>query len=429
MKMNSLLRTIVAGVGLVFVAHQLAAFVPSATWRPYDQGIRLPVINDKKFHFKMSGERGGASQARNLDGNKANLLALHDADQATIVMLRNPLADQAPGANAKLVAMGFPADDGRRGHFKLDGTYNEINFNGNLGTRVEVEGLPGSFGFDIFVPMMRKQVSNIKFNDLTRTDDPLFFPIDNAVSTGMRDLKAVLQEIGGLGMDRTEIAGIGDTACTLSWRNWYRQEKEFLQGVELYAHVGVLLPTGKQRNEDQMFSVALGSDGAFGMPIGVGLNLDFVNTFRAGLNVDFVGYFDKTKTRRVKTHAAQTDFFLMNKVRATKDHGLTWQFHLFLQSYHFIGGFSGQVAYQFVRHDSDKLTPRGNEISYDIINSAKSLQEWNMHNVIFSVNYDHVTKSSEAFAVPQLSAFYKLPVGGKGVVMAPTVGAQFGVNF
>ena len=35
--------------------------------------------------------------------------------------------------------------------------------------------------------------------------------------------------------------GLGDTAVMLSWRNWFRQEKELVKGVGLFAQLGVTL--------------------------------------------------------------------------------------------------------------------------------------------------------------------------------------------
>lgn len=427
--MNIKSRVLMLSAGLALAAQQIAAFAPSTAIRPHDQVMRLSVIKNKKYRVKVAVESTMKDRPYNMEQRSTNALTVHDKDQATIVMLSKPVASDKKAAADKVLRRMFnPADDGVRGHLKPKGSYSEISVMPTLGASVEFAGLPGHFGVDLHVPVVRKQISITGMEDQTNTNVvPLV--ADFRVAGEMPNMQQNIADIGGLSTGKWMTVGLGDTAVMLSWRNWFRQEKELVKGVELFAQLGVTLPTGKERNEDHAFSMPLGSDGAFGIPVGMGLNVQFINTIRAGLNVDFLAYLDKTKTRRLKTIAPQTELFLLNKGSASRDYGLNWQFYLYLQSRHFISGLSAKAAYQYLRHDSDKLTPRDNSgFSYDVINTANSLQDWNAHNVIFSVDYDHV-KSSDHLVVPQLSMFYKMPVGGRAVIAAQTVGVQMGVCF
>lgn len=414
-------------VGLALTVQPLFSFAPSTGARSFDQALRPAVIESKKYHVRVGMESSTAVRPYNMDGRRCDPLRVYDDSEATIMMLRNPLADRRAAADSELRNMGNPADDGVRGHMRLSGSYNEISIMPSAGAWVELKGLPGSFGIDVHVPIVRKQVSLAATEDLTNVKN-LPLPQDLLVAPRMPFIRNFMDQNGRLNTENVTATGLGDMAVILAWRNYFKQDKELIRGVELFAQTGINLPTGKEREEDRAFSMALGSDAAFGIPVGLGLNVEFINTIKAGLNVDFLAYLDKTRERRLKTLAPQTELFLLNKGKATKDYGLNWQFYLYLQSYHFVGGLSAKAAYQYLRHDADKLTPRDNGFSYDVINTSKRLSEWYAHNVIFSLDYDHVG-SGDHLVTPQLGVFYKLPVGGKGVLGMQSVGVNLGANF
>jgi len=138
---------------------------------------------------------------------------------------------------------------------------------------------------------------------------------------------------------------------------------------------------------------------------------------------------DETRVRRLKTDVNQTDFLILNKGSATKSVGTAYKFNLFLQFERFFKGLSAKVAYQFFKHDDDKLTADSNDFSYNIINSAQSLKEWNFQNFVFQLNYDFFLECKDSWFKPQLSFFYKLPVTGKRVINPHTFGGQIALNF
>lgn len=430
MKNKVLLGAAVAGAGLLL--QSLTAFAPSTGVRSYDQALRSSVIEDKKFHVRVTAEALTAARAYDVNSKRSDVLSIYEKDQTTIESLLRPLpgSPAAAGANRELVLMRNAADDGVRGHIKLAGNYNEISILPNVGARVEIKGLPGTFGVDVHVPVVRKQVSVYSMTDQTRVfGDPLFQPLfDPYVAARVAVWPETMSKLGGLSTENVTTTGLGDSAIMLSWRNYFVQDKELIKGVELFAQVGLSMPTGKERDEDKAFSMALGGDGAFGVPVGLGLNVEFVNTIRTGLNIDFLAYLDKTRDRRLKTINGQSELFLLNKGKAMRDHGLNWQFYLYAQSYHFVGGLSAKAAYQYLRHDADKFVPRDDKFTYGVVNSADRLAEWYAHNIILSLDYDHMG-SDDHLVVPQLGVFYKFPVGGKAVMAMQSVGVNMGVNF
>jgi hypothetical protein len=100
-----------------------------------------------------------------------------------------------------------------------------------------------------------------------------------------------------------------------------------------------------------------------------------------------------------------------------------------MQGYHFWRGLSLKGAYEYVKHDSDHLSPKHNDFNSTYVNTAHSLNEWFSHSLIFSLNYDFFKECKHVFVKPQMSFFVKVPVGGKKIIDPLTVGGQRGFSF
>ena len=424
----------------------LMAFAPTNFFRPYDAAIRLPLVTDADFRFGARLEYGDASTGRNFDDFRRNILALHDDSESALKMLASPVGAVATNAQllalkARFLALGFlgdPLDNGIRGHEKFSGRFKELDTTLWGSYYLPFEQIPGTLAVSLHLPVVFKRVDGVTFVDQTSTTSRgTALNADNATRllTGPGLLQPFVQSVGNLDLSNWNQTGLGDMVLMFDWWREYRQEKEFLRWVTLLAKVGISFPTGKEKNEDKAFSMPLGNDGAWGLPIGIGMELDFVHNIKAGLDVDFLVLFDKKRIRRLKTDPEQTEILLLNKGVATKEHGLTWQFHLFLQAYHFVEGLSAKMAYQFVKHDDDTLDPQGNDFDFSIVNSGTSVKEWTLHNLIFSLNYDLFTQRDcykdeyTSGVVPQFQLFYKVAVGGRNVIDANTIGGQLGIHF
>ena len=426
-------------VGSILPSVAINAFAPTNFFRPTDQALRLSTPKETNFQIGTIAEVGNKSTGRNWDTKRRSILALHDDTQKAIPMFINAVGTTKTKISAdqyKVHAAGLLLVDDtekKRGHQKLTGNFKEMDFTIFGSYDLPFESIPGKLSVKVHVPISYKKISSVGIADQTRSDQTIQGPqmLDKATKKHITDsLVSNVKTWGNLDLSAWDKAGLGDVVMTLNWHNKYKQNKEYLKSVGLFMYTGFSFPTGKEKDEDKAFSMSLGQgDGAWGIPLGLGMDLDFIHNIKAGINVDFIGFFDKTRTRRMKTDEKQTEFLLLNKGEATKEAGLTWQFDLFLQAYHFIGGLSAKVDYQFVKHDDDKLSPKNNDFSYSTINTASSLKEWNIHNLIFSVGYDFFREARDMLIVPQIHAFYKLPVAGKNIVDNNTFGGQFAFNF
>ncbi len=404
------------------------AFAHTNLYRPYDINLRMADWENTSFKCGVNFEYGDTSKCRDWDENKVNVLQIFSPTESSLAMLAGaePGSDIYEYANRFLPAFSPATDDGVRGHFKLDGKFEgwDLTFWGQY--RISSENIPGKFDVFLYVPFRYLELGDVKWIDQTKSVLNADLDVKNYLTNNIHN---VARDLGGLDLTSWDSFGISDIVLMLGWFKDFKQLKENLKNVRVSVGLGLTIPSATEKDEDKSFSLPLGHDGTWTVPIRLGLDLDFINRIRAGIEFEMLYMFDNTKNIRLKTDVHQTDFLLLHKGKATKSYGMTWKFNLFLQARRFIRGLSAMVAYQFVKHDDDTLTAQTNNFSYQIINTAQYLEEWGMQNFIFQLNYDFFKTCKKSWFKPQVSVFYKLPITGKRVINPHTFGAQFAVNF
>lgn len=427
MNLKNILKYIAAT--FIISTNLSGVFAPSNTFAPYDPNLRLPKCSNMRIHLGANAEYGQSNSARNWEGDKHNVLQIHDKCQDAITMLKNPscaIKDKVTSVYDELYsAWGSQI---LSAPLCLQGEYRELNLT-FFGKYFFKNFIGGDLGIDVHIPVLWKKIENVKWNPITRAANPLipnYFQQKYLASC--QDFNTLIKDLGNLTFDDWSKSGIGDVVVMLEWLKSFKQNKEALKNVDLYLKVGLSCPTADKRDIDQAFSMSLGNDGALGLPLGFGIYLDFKRNIRVGGDVDFLVLFNETHERRLKTSSDQTEFLLLNKGDATLDPGLTWKFNIFLQAYHFYKGLSLKLAYEYIKHDQDTLYEKCDIYDRIIINSANSLKEWNTHNLIFQINLDSFMWE-KAITRPQISLFYKLAITGRNVINMDTFGGQIGFNF
>jgi hypothetical protein len=437
------IKQIILGISLVALA-EANAFAPTNFFPPYDPALKLPPVGVKTpFRLGFNVEYGDTHNARDWNGDKHNVLQIYNKTESTIAMLEQPttavntpdfqkfvkLIRTLGGASRPAGISGRGAwDDGERGHLELTGKFEQWDITPHGRYLFDI-GSAGELGINLALPIRYAQLHNVNIQDLTGSSIVGTLPtVDTEVKEYLTTpIKHLAEEFGDLDLNNWDKTDFGDLALWLDWNKDFAQDKGALKNVAINAKLGLTFPTGLEKDENKAFSFAFGHDGAWAMPFGIGLDLDFKHHIALGAEAEFEVTFDHSKTRRMMTHPFQTEFLLLNKGDASKDHGLMWKFYLYLQGYRFWKGLSLKAAYEYVKHDSDSLSPKSNEFNSSYVNMAHSLNEWYMHHFIFSLNYDCLTTWKKV--KPQFSLFYKLPVTGKGIVNPHTFGGQFALSF
>lgn len=369
-------------------------------------------------------EFGDTRRARNVSSDTVNVLERYQNTQSSIAMLYG--AESGSSIDNLLGQIANATDDGIRGNFRLNGEYEEFAYTFLAQYNFEFDSIPGKFDVAAYIPFRDVKVSNVTWTDRTLAISRSDLDVEEFLTN---DIVSLASSLGDLDLNSWSRHGIGDVSLMFRWHEDFKQLRRNIKNVRLTGRVGFLFPTAAEKDENKAFSLPLGSDGAFGMPVSAAMDLWFKHTLKCGLEIEYLKLFDNTRIRRLKTDTRQTDFLLLNKGLARKRNGSTWKFNLNLGAYHFLRGLSAAVNYQYLMHNDDKLRSRSNTFSDSIINSAESLKEFNFHNFVFQFNYDFFKDYKEFIIRPQLMFFYKVPVAGRRVILPDTFGFEFVLNF
>ena len=377
-----------------------------------DQTIK--PYHGKQTLFKVSAEGAIKTTGQNNLDDHVNILHIwqDNGEQDALTMLRGFDANTQIG---KLDSnLNSASDSSKRGHTiptaDLDAW--RINF-------VLKHKLPYHLTINILMPVLGMKLKNVNWVDLTEN---LTFS-DQLVKTNlMNNLAQTVYDLGnGLNItDGWEKVGMGDMEFILSWDKSFRQPKPILKNVQLGVYGGLTIPTGVRQNEDLLMSIPFGNDGSLGLIFGGNIQLQWWQHLRGGIMVNYLQLFGTTRERRVKTDANQTDLLLLAKTTARKGWGFTQQYNLYLEWHDLFANWSLRTAYNYIKHNHDRLSIFNQSYSNEIANTAASLQEWTQHSVTFWLRHESVIWAD---------LHYILPFNGKAVIQSSFLGGSLGISF
>lgn len=388
--------------------------------KPYDTLIRPEIYPEKKFQIAAWAETGVRNAIAFNDEHQVNVLNMYNCTQDALAMLDGFPIDSPMG---QLRIALDAADDGVRGNFITNGDL-KLHYGAALGTRWQFYP---NLSLVSYLPFYSMSLNNVCFTDLTQGNNAADFRVRQLLTNTFASTVSTLGN--GLSINGWKRSGIGDLNMFLEWITHHEQNRPLLKDVALNGRFGFVFPTGLKKNEDQIFSIPFGSDGALGILLGGGLWVTLRSCFKAGLDVQLQHTFGNTRCRRIKTAVDQTELLLLAKTPAYKDFGLLQRFNLFLQGYHIFRGLSCLVGYQFLKHGEDKLSLNTCEFSTNIANTAVSLEEWTAHTAEINLHYDFNEHLPECAIWPQVSLFARVPFNGKRSALFTTIGATFAVDF
>ncbi len=390
--------------------------------RPYDTLIRPAYTNDYRFQVDLYAQGGVADKGYNADGCSTNALRIWSGDQDALAMLDGFPSSSTVGQ--KRIAVDAN-DDGVRGHFCVDGDL-RTKFSGAVGLRAFFKE---AFSISAYLPFYVMELDNVCWSDQTKSvsDED-----ERVKSLLTNDFFANVRSLGdGLDLGGWKRHGIGDITVLGEWFHDFPQPKELLKNVRINLRAGLNLPTGLREDEDKILAVPFGTDGALGLPFGLGLDLRYVFYLRAGVDVQLTHVFGNTRMRRVRTNENQTDFLLLEKMNVYKDFGLTQQFNLYVQIHKLIKQSSLLVGYQFIKHGTDELSLCSNpNFSSVVANGAEHLKDKTIHQIIVRADYDiggHFGDHPSVY--PRVSLYARFPFKGKRVAVTTDIGLTLSLDF
>lgn len=397
-------------------AYGMNAFRPH--YYPYK-----PIYRNIPYSLQIGlyAEKGiGSAKVFNEDGNSVNVLQIYNPNQDAIAML----AGFSPDSPAGKIGIPIEFDNGVRGHFC---TTAQFDYEFGLGFSARYN-FPYCISLAAYLPAYRMRLHDVCWRNLTLDVTDQDFIVRDRLTN---DFACNVAELGcGLDIGGWERTGLGDLVLMFEWMKAFPQGRPLLKNVDIDGRVGLSLPTGLKYDEDKILAIPFGNDGSVGVIFAGGLRVTLGDAVRAGFDIELDHFFDNTRLRRIKTNRHQTDLLFLQKAEAHIDWGMTQQFNIYLEFIKIVGGLTVKVDYQFMKRGENEISVFGNCFSSVIANGALSLQDYTMHNVIASINYDFgVHISPETRCKPYLMLFGKVPFNGKSSIQATTVGAVLSLDF
>jgi hypothetical protein len=409
-------------------ASPLGAIYNTNFFRGHDVGF-LPLFEpeNRKFTAGATLEYGGTTEkSYNTEGNQGPLFEAYSKQQSAQAMLSDPVVRFPATEDPEQWFMNTVQQtyNDEWGTFNVTGKFQEANVTfWGRGALPLMDEAVGVFSLAAYLPIKALHIRDVLWTDMSNIYGLGAEERINGFSSRLQDFVTNVGDNLSLG-DWSKI-GQGDLSVLLEWHNEFRRELDIIRHVRIDAAVGVVVPTGRMLSSDvdQILSVPMGNGGAWGLPARAGIEICFHPKVSAGVSVDMLALTDITKKRRLKTHMNQTDYLLLTARRVRLQHARTWRFNLFARIKTPLEGLSASVSYHFAKRGDDVLIPDENVISGSIINSQEALKECSSHDLVFKFNFSR--DDQDAFTAPGISAFLKIPVGGRRTIKNITVGGEF----
>lgn len=418
---NAKLRKIILIIGIFTIKNSVCS--GQFNWlRPYDTLLVPDQLVCSGLQLTGYAEFG-VKDATGYDvfGNPVNVLQIWNCNQDALSMLDGFDANSNIGQKNIIIDA---TNDGVRGHFAVTGDLQQKWAFALAARYFFWENLCLSF----YLPFYHLQLKNVCWRDLTQDVTADDIRVKENLTNDF--FSNVCQLGNGLALSGWNRKGPGDLATFIEFFKDFPQNRPMLKNVGLHGRVGFNIPTGKKQNENEIFAVPFGYDGAAGFFGGAGIDILLANVLQLGVDVELLHLFGNTQERRIKTDINQTELLLLAKLCAYKEYGLIQRFNLYAQILNLCGPFSFKLGYQFFKQDDNQLSFSNCQFSSNVANTALSLQEWTMHHFYTIATYDFCwNKPQTKWYNPYISVYARIPMRGKNIAMIPTIGAVFALTF
>jgi hypothetical protein len=282
------------------------------------------------------------------------------------------------------------------------------------------------FFFEFYMPIRSFKVSDIAFIDLSPTDaafpnnkNPIWIAFQN-------NFTKILARYGLSDTFPLTTTGVGDMAFLLGWTYSYQETTE-LDFIDVTVQTGVVMPAAKKKNEDELFSLPLGYNGHWAVPIrGVGA-IGIYEWLTIGAALEATFFVPRGFDMRMKTGARQSGIIKLEKGFANVEKGTLWLANVFVKGDHVVRGFSLGFGYTYAQERTSYVTPTDSfTFSYPIVNSDALFDGFIQQTLHAYVEYDF-TESDWKYG-PRIGLAYNHPVTGKHIFRTALTQATFGLE-
>jgi len=370
------------------------------------------------FNITLGG--GSTTQGRSGNNTIVPLLDICGTHSLKNINVGTAFQDQNNPYDKLLIELHKLPERSGFATFSLDGKFKILEANMSF-----TQNLNKGFFLFFHMPIRKLTINDITFIDLS-PDDTIFpnktTPIWQETTNNLYPLLAHY----GINAHATTSTGAGDLSSWIGWTHNY-QETTRLDFIDFTGMTGFLAPTGKQRKENELFSLPTGYNGHWGFPLCAAASIGFYEWVTIGGYLNALFFINKHRTMRIKTDLNQSGIIKLASAPVSDHRGPLVNTGLYFKADHVGHGVSVTAAYSFASQQKNRLTPLAkNELNCAIINSDAMLAGWNMHTVNFLVEYDTAREHSRAGH--RIGLFYNLQFAGSRVFNTNVVGGMYGID-
>lgn len=232
---------------------------------------------------------------------------------------------------------------------------------------------------------------------LTETSDPALDKSARHILRNLMDDKSRNAIAKDFSLDLNEVrqAKWEDSHFYLNWQHPFEiadREGDFACSIIPYFSVGIWLPTGEERNQDQAFSMPTGNDGFTMVSLETALSFDFPKMIQASFGGGaLISNERELSNQRVPTSQYQAGIIPW-KTNIRKHPGVTWYLNASFKAEDFLSTLSFYFDWLYTRHLKDSITLRETDENRKKIFAvgASMLErdsEWKNQQVNFGFSY------------------------------------------
>jgi len=281
------------------------------------------------------------------------------------------------------------------------------------------------FFWQFHVPVRRLQISDVSYTDLSPRDD--VFPNINtpAWQTFLNLFPQFLVQYN-INLGPSKSSGVGDVSWLGGWSYTF-EETSYLDYMDICLRSGVLIPTGKKVNPDNVFELPTGYNGHTGVPLMADVAVGMWEWFTIGAHGGAIIFMQACNDIRLKTDIAQNGWIKLPRVRAETRPGIIWDGVIYIKADHWVSGLSFTMGYTVAKKQEDHIEVCPSDcFDQCIVQSDSMLLPWTMHTLNFLGEYDFCN-AMNGWGI-RLGIFYNMVVAGKRVFDTGMPGCSAGID-
>ena len=225
----------------------------------------------------------------------------------------------------------------------------------------------------------------------------------------------------------TDEGGLSDSTLFLGWSYSY-EDTCYLDFIDTTIKTGVLFPTGKERDRDQLFSIPFGYDGFYAVPLSWDITFGAFDWMTFGFHTDSLFFFKKTQCLRMRTpDEALTGTIVLGKGLAEVKPGIVWRMGTYFKADHFFGGLSFLLAFAYEQKNKSIVTPCDTEqFNACHVTNDPRFDKWARSLVHLQLEYDFAKEDS--CVGTRFGIFYDQEMTGLRVFNINPAGGYLGID-